>query len=268
VNQTSDLKGKTALVTGAGKGIGTGIALALAQEGANVIVNYRSSEKGAREVAEKIRSLGAEALVVQADVSIREEVDRLCTEGRKAFGAIDILVNNAALQKDMLFTDYPDDVYRRIMKINLKGYWYCMQAVIPDMKRKQWGRIINISSIHGKRPTDFDTVYAMSKGGIKMLTREAALELGSYNITVNALEPGGVDIGKKSEHDSNNVFGKYTMEQMQFFRSIPRPDKGKGGMRTRGTIEEVGYAAAFLASPRAAFINGSGLRMDGGSTLL
>lgn len=263
----SELKGKTALITGAGKGIGSGIALEMARRGANVVVNYRSSDKGARQVARKIRLMGRKALIVQADVSDKSQVARMADEARRAFGAVDILVNNAALQKEKLFHEYDDALYHRIIRINLKGYLYTIQEFMEEMKRKGWGRIINVSSIHGKRPTDFDSVYAMSKGGIKMLTREAALELGPYGITVNALEPGGIDVGLKSDHDGKTIFGKYTREQIDFFRSLPRPEK-KQRLNTHGQIDDVAYAAGVLASPRASLINGSGLRMDGGAMLI
>ncbi|GGH76172.1 NAD(P)-dependent dehydrogenase (short-subunit alcohol dehydrogenase family) [Pullulanibacillus pueri] len=254
-----NLLGKVALVTGAGTGIGKGIAIELAKQGAKVGIHYHSSDAGAKDTQQRISELNGESFIVKANVMRKEEIDHMVKTVADYFGGIDILVNNAALQLNVELFDYEDEAYDHVMQTNLKGYWQCIQAVIPYMKEKGSGRIINISSVHGKRPTDFDPVYAMTKGGIKMLVRESAIELAKYGITVNEIEPGAVDVGK----------GK---------RSEPRDaeEKAKRNAELRwkfplgrvGLPADIGHMAAYIASDQTEFMTGASVRLDGGSMLL
>jgi glucose 1-dehydrogenase len=246
------LAGKIALVTGAGTGIGKGIAVELARRGAKVAVSYNSSDEGARDTQRRIEEAGGEAIIVKADVARKDKIDEMVNEVAGHYGGIDILVNNAALQVNLNF-GHDDDTYDRLMNINLKGYWQCMQAVVPYMKAKQSGRIINISSVHAKRPTDFDAVYAMTKGGIKMLTRESAIELAKYGITVNTIEPGAIDIGKRKVH------------------AAARPNRDirkKFPLGRVGLPSDVASLVCYIASDESVFLTGASIRLDGGSMLL
>lgn len=237
------------MVTGAGTGIGKGIAIELARKGVKVAVHYNSSSLGAKETQQRIEGLGGEAMIIQANVANNDEINSMVSAVAAHYGGIDILVNNAAMQLNRGLFTHTEDTYDQMMNVNLKGYWQCMQAVIPYMKIRESGRIIFISSVHGKRPTDFDTVYAMTKGGIKMLCRESAIELAKYGITVNAIEPGAVDVGK--------------------FSAIPPQDQlRKFPLGRIGKPSEVGHLVCYLSSEESAYMTGSSIRLDGGSMLM
>ncbi|WP_127530269.1 SDR family NAD(P)-dependent oxidoreductase [Paenibacillus kobensis] len=246
---SQSLTGKSALVTGAGTGIGQGIAVELARRGAKVAIHYNSSNAGAKETQQRIEGFGGQCMTVQADVADREQIVRMVDAAAAALGGIDILVNNAALQLNIHWFEYTEELYDRVMNINLKGYWQCMQAVIPYMKQRNSGRIINISSVHGKRPTDFDAVYCMSKGGIKMLGRESAIELARYGITVNTIAPGAVDVGK-------------------FKPSHQEPDRLKFPLGRVGLPADVASLACYIASDETSFMTGSTIRLDGAGMLM
>ncbi|MDQ6419107.1 SDR family oxidoreductase [Paenibacillus sp. LHD-117] len=243
------LNGKSALVTGAGTGIGKGIAVELARRGAKVAIHYNASDAGAKDTQLRIEEFGGVSMTVQADVADRRQIDRMVVAASEWLGGIDILVNNAALQLNVNLFDYTEEQYDRVMNVNLKGYWLCMQAVIPIMKPKGFGRIINISSVHGKRPTEFDPVYCMSKGGIKMLGRESAIELARYGITVNTIAPGAIDVGKyKASHKE--------------------PSRKKFPLGRVGLPADVASVACFIASDETSFLTGSIIRIDGGGMLM
>ncbi|MFC0212996.1 SDR family NAD(P)-dependent oxidoreductase [Paenibacillus chartarius] len=243
------LAGKSALVTGAGTGIGQGIAVELARRGVKVAVHYNSSAAGALETKRQIDELGGEALLVQADVARQADIERMTVEAADRFGGIDILVNNAALQLNIDWADYSEEQFDRMFAINLKGYWQCTQAVLPFMKAKMSGRIIYISSVHGKRPTDFDAVYCMTKGGVKMLARESAIELAQYGITVNTIEPGAVDVGK-------------------FRDSHRQPSRKKFPLGRVGLPSDVAALVCFIASGETDYLSGASIRLDGASMLM
>lgn len=256
------LQDKVVLVTGAGTGIGRGISVEFARRKARVGINYHLTDEQARETLRLVEDAGSVGLPVHADVSNPQQVREMVREVAHHYGRIDILVNNAATQPNMGLIAYEEAAYEEVMRVNLLGYFHCIQAVIPIMKAMGQGRIINISSVHGKRPTDFDAVYAMTKGGIKMLARESAIELAKYGITVNTIEPGAIDAGPK--------FGK------------PRPivpadkvtDEGRWRSQRKFPLGRVGLPsdiarlACFLASDEAEFITGASIRADGGSMLL
>lgn len=255
-------EGKTFLITGSGKGIGSAIALDAGRRGANVIVHYHSSEQNAQEVFKAVNSTGCRCILVKADLSLPQEIQFLCNEAQKAFGGVDVLVNNAALQYNVNFDGYTIEKFRKIFNINLRGYIMMSQQLLPYMLKKRWGRIINISSVHAKRPTNFDMGYCMTKGAIKMLTRELALETARYNVTVNALELGYVDIGVKSGNPPEVISAEQLRVPPAF---IFRETYPWGRYLTPDTI---GPIVAFFASEDAGWINGASLRVDDAAMLL
>lgn len=256
------LFGKVALVTGAGTGIGKAIAIELAKYGAKVGIHYNSSKAGALDTKQRIDEFNGESVIVKADVSQKNEIECMIREVAEYFGGIDILVNNAALQLNLNLFEYDDHLYDKMMHTNLKGYWQCIQAVVPYMKEKQSGRIITISSVHGKRPTDFDTVYSMTKGGIKMLVRESAIELAKYGITVNMIEPGAVDVGIKSGKPKSIVPKELKKEKED------KDIRKKFPLGRIGLPSDVAHLVRYIASDETEFLTGAAIRLDGGSILL
>jgi glucose 1-dehydrogenase len=259
------IAGKIALVTGAGTGIGKGVAIELARRGVQVAVHYNQSDTGALDTKQQIDDLGGGAMIVQANVAHKQEIERMVETVAERYGGIDILVNNAALQLNFDFFEHDESSFDRMMSINLKGYWQCMQAVLPYMKVKQSGRIINMSSVHSKRPTDFDVVYSMTKGGIRMLGRESAIELAKYGITVNTIEPGAVDVGKQSARESKPIM---TTEDIEKHKKTNRSIRDKFPLGRVGRPLDVAQLVCFIASDESEFMTGSSIRLDGGSMLL
>ncbi|HTG70500.1 MAG TPA: SDR family oxidoreductase [Candidatus Udaeobacter sp.] len=259
------IAGKIALVTGAGTGIGKGVAIELARRGVLVAIHYNQSDAGALHTKQQIDDFGGEAMIVQANVAHKQEIEQMVEKAADHYGGIDILVNNAALQLNYDFFDYDESSFDRMMSINLKGYWQCIQAVVPYMKKKQSGRIINMSSVHSKRPTDFDAVYSMTKGGIRMLGRESAIELAQYGITVNTIEPGAVDVGKQSARESRPIM---TAEDTRKNKKTTRSIRDKFPLGRVGRPLDVAQLVCYLASDESEFMTGSSIRLDGGSMLL
>lgn len=260
-----NLTDKVAIVTGAGTGIGQGIAIELAAGGAKVAVHYNKSDTGAIRTKEIIEQAGGTAMLVQANVSMQEEIVRMVSQVAERWNAIDILVNNAALQLNIPLLEYEEDDFDRVMNTNLKGYWQCMQAVVPHMKAQGSGRIILISSVHSKRPTDFDPVYAMSKGGIRMLARESAIELAHYGITVNMIEPGTVSVERLRASEGRPFF---TPEELERHRQANRQMTEKFPLGRVGQPADVAKLVRFIASDESEFMNSAAIRLDGGSMLL
>ena len=249
------LDGKTAFISGGGKGVGAGVVNVLARRGVNVGINYYSSEKLALSLYKSVKDEGGNAVLLKGDVSKREQVDKMFSELAQVYGGIDILVNNAGMQKNQWIPEYSEEDYDYLMNVNIKGYFLCTQAVIPYMKKAGSGRILNISSVHAERPTDFDPVYSMTKGANKMLTRESALELGKYGITVNAVDLGAIAIEGKSGNP-------------QDIRSKPGFVPYKDPRRRRvAAAEEAGILAANIIST-GDFLNGASVRFDGGRSLV
>jgi NAD(P)-dependent dehydrogenase (short-subunit alcohol dehydrogenase family) len=246
-----ELKGKTAIVTGSGRGIGEGIAVVLTREGANVVVNSRKP-KDCEDVAQKLLSSGGKAIAFAADVSKKNEVTAMAAETVKKFGAIDILVNNAGIEgSPCLIQDLSEEQWDRVLGVNLKGVFLCCQAVIPQMIKQKKGRIVNIASTAGIRMTFFGSLdYTVSKHGVAGLNQHLAWELADSHITVNTVCPGGVqtplmEAGTTPEY-----------REMTVRRLVPL------GRFT--TIEEIGETVSFLASDRAGMITGQMLAVDGG----
>ena len=246
-----ELKGKVAIVTGSGRGIGEGIALVLAREGANVVVNSRKT-KDCESVVQKIVSSGGKAIAVAADVSKKADVTAMAAETVKQFGAIDILVNNAGIEGHPCLTqDLPEEQWDRVLNVNLKGVFLCCQAVIPQMMKQKKGRIVNISSVAGIRMTFFGSLeYTASKHGVSGLNQHLAWELADSHITVNTICPGGVQT-PLMEASTTPEYREMTVKRL-----VPL------GRFT--TIEEIGEVVSFLASDRAATITGQMLAVDGG----
>jgi NAD(P)-dependent dehydrogenase (short-subunit alcohol dehydrogenase family) len=246
------LEGRCSIVTGASRGIGEGIALALARAGADVLVNYLSNRERAHSIVREIRNMGRRSLAVRADVSQRPDAERLIAEAVSAFGDIDILVNNAAFyapEVPLLQVEEAD--WDRTIAVNLKGPFLCTQIAAPHMIEQGSGVVVNISSL-GSTVTMHDMVaYSASKGGLEGLTRAQALELAPYGIRVNALSPGHID----------------TEENLAWVAEVPgREDRFRAriALGRLGTIEEVASVAVFLASDASAYLTGQVIYLEGG----
>lgn len=243
------LDGKVAIVTGASRGIGRAIALDLAANGASVVVNYHSSPVAAGETVAEIEANGGVALSFQADVSNFEQAQALAGKTLETYGQIDILVNNAGTTRDTLLLSMKEADWDIVLETNLKSMFNCCKAVTrPMIRRKQGGRIISISSISGLLGQAGQTNYAASKAGIIGFTKSLAKELGSRQITVNAIAPGFFPTAL------TNVLSD-ELKQM----AIDRIPLGRFG-----DVKDVAYMATFLASDRAAYITGEVIRIDGG----
>lgn len=249
----ASLDGKIALITGAGRGIGAAIALELARAGADVIVNYYRSEDKARKVAAQIETLGRRAMLVQADVAQKAQIDRMFDQVEAAWGAIDILVNNAGIEQRWPTRDCRESNYDAIMDTNLKGAFFCAQRALEGMKSKGWGRLINISSVHEVKATNFCSVYGMSKGAMQLMVRELALEYSRYGITVNNVAPGAIRTDINREVLSDPAY------EAKVIGRIPAGFLGEP--------EDVAHLVAFVASDEARYLTGATLLIDGGLSL-
>ena len=187
------LKGKCAVITGASRGIGKCIATKFAKEGANVVINYRNNEEEALKVKKELEDLGSQVLVVKADVSELEQAENLIKEAKKEFGRVDILVNNAGITKDNLIIRMKEEDFDSVIKTNLKGAFNCLKAVTPIMLKQKYGKIVNMASVVGVVGNPGQVNYCASKAGLIGMTKSLAKEIGSRNITVNAIAPGFID---------------------------------------------------------------------------
>lgn len=245
----NSLEGKTALVTGASKGIGKGVALELAREGCDVAVNYNTDAAGAEQTVAAIRALGRHAFAVRANVGVPADVTAMFDEFFRQFERLHILVNNAGTQTFSPLLDLEDRDWDRVLDTNLKGCFLCTRRAGRHMKEHGSGRIINIGSGCNKMPFPGLVSYTASKGGIEMFTRVSAVELGKYNITVNCVAPGAIEIERT--HREAGVDYAATWSRLTPISRIGCPD-------------DVAYAVAFLAGDRAGFITGQTLWVDGG----
>lgn len=242
------LKGQTALVTGASRGIGRSIALGLADLGANVAVNYAGSEAAAAEVVEAIRAKGVSAIAVKSNVGRTEEADAMAKQVLETFGRIDILVNNAGITRDNLIMRMKEEEFDQVIETNLKGVFNCLKAVTRPMMKQRYGRIINISSVVGALGNPGQANYVAAKAGVIGLTKSAARELASRGITVNAVAPGFIDTDMTRELPEDMREG--------LLGGIP--------LARLGQPEEIAGVVAFLASSSASYMTGQVLHVDGG----
>jgi glucose 1-dehydrogenase len=254
------LEGRAAVVTGSATGIGQGITLALVRAGAKVAGTYNSDPPD--ETIRQVKEAGGEFYPIKTDMRDRNSIRNLFAETFDRYGRIDIHVNNAAVQLNKLLFEYTEADYDWLMTVNVKGYWRAIQEAAPYMKKARYGRIINIASIHDKRPTGFDAIYGTAKGGVKMLTREAALALGPYGITVNTLSPGAVRVPPSAV--KKPIDRRLSADAIPEFYNYP-PGNFLSGRP--GQPYDIGFLAALMADERSVFMTGSDIRSDGGAMM-
>ena len=245
------LDGKTALVTGASRGIGRAIALCLAAEGARVAINYAGNVKAAEEVKASVEAAGGTAILCQADIADSAAVEAMIADVVKEFGAIDILVNNAGITRDTLLMRMKDEDFAKVLDTNLKGVFYCTKAVAKLMMKKRLGRIINMASVVGLVGNAGQTNYAAAKAGVIGFSKSAAKELASRGITVNVVAPGFIGT------DMTAGLPESVKEKM--LTDIP--------LGRMGEPEDVANAVLFLASDQASYITGQVVNVDGGMVM-
>jgi NAD(P)-dependent dehydrogenase (short-subunit alcohol dehydrogenase family) len=248
MNTTSHkLEGRAALVTGAGRGVGKGIALELARAACRVAINYHSSGDLAQETVAEIEAMGGEAFAIRADVGVASEVREMISGVVSHFGGLDILVNNSGVQTWKPFLEVSEAEWDQVIKTNLKGCFLCSQTAALHMKDNGGGAIVNIGSGCNKLPFPNLAAYTASKGGIEMLTKVAAVELGPYRIRVNCIAPGAIEIERTrlENGDYAKLWGEVTP------------------LGRVGTPSDVGQAVVFLASGESSFVSGQTLYIDG-----
>ncbi len=248
------LKDQVAIVTGAGRGIGLAIAKGLAREGAAVVVNYSRSGAAAAQVAAGVVAAGGQAVAVQADVQNLAEHDRLIAAALANFGGLDILVNNAGLEYRESFLTTTEEQFDHTLGVNVKGVYFLSQKAARVMVlAKKGGKMINISSCHDTVPLALRSAYAVSKGGLAMLTKSLALELAEHKINVNAISPGAILTEMNREHLSKPDVRARLLARIPWNRL--------------GDVEDCVGAAVFLASPESDYVTGATLYVDGGLLL-
>lgn len=242
------LKDKTALVTGASRGIGKAIAIALGGAGAKVAVNYSSSESEALDTVKQIVDAGGVAEAFKASVGVDAEVDAMFKAIESSFGSVDILVNNAGITKDNLLIRMKTEEWDKVIEVNLKGAFLCTRAAAASMMKKRYGKIINISSVVGFSGNAGQFNYCATKAGIIGMTKSAALELGGRGIRVNAVAPGFIDTDMTSKLPENL--------KEEYMKKIP--------LKSFGKPEDVTQAVLFLASASSDYITGQTIHVNGG----
>jgi len=247
----SKLTGKTAIVTGASRGIGAAIARRFAEEGANIVVNYSGSQDKAEAVVAEIEQAGGKAIAVKANVADADAVKAMADAAMKEFGSIDILINNAGITHDNLMMRMKEDEWDDVINTNLKGVFLCTKAVTRQMMKQRAGRIVNIASIVGVMGNAGQANYVAAKAGVIGLTKTTARELASRGITANAVAPGFIttDMTEKLGDDV----------QSTMLAQIP--------LARFGAPEDVANAALFLASDEASYVTGQTLHLDGGMVM-
>ena len=242
------MNGKVALVTGASRGIGRAVAMELAKNGVNLIINYSGSEEAAQEVLKEVTKLGIQAYIYKANVGNYNECAAMVEFAIEKFSKIDILVNNAGITKDMLLMRMSEEQFYDVININLKGTFNCMQLVSKYMIKAKSGRIINMASVSGRLGNAGQVNYAASKAGVEGMTKAAAREMAARGITVNAIAPGFV------KTDMTDVLSDKVKENI--IESIP--------MKTFGIPEDIAKTVVFLAGEGARYITGQTISVDGG----
>lgn len=238
----------TVLITGASRGIGKAIAELFAENNYNVVINYRSSDVKAHELYNKLVKNNRSAMLIKADVSNREQVDEMYAKIKVAYGGVDVLINNAGIAEQKLFTDVSEDDWDNMFDINVKGMFNCTQAVLNDMISNKYGKIINISSIWGLVGASCEVAYASSKAAVIGFTKSLAKELGPSNICVNCIAPGIIDTDMNASLDDKAI--NELKEQTPLIRL--------------GSVEDIANLALYLASDKANFITGQIISPNGG----
>ena len=244
-------KGRVAVVTGGGRGIGRAIAARLAEEGANVAISYRSNDAAAEETAQKVRDAGAKCEIFKGDVASPEDVQALFAGVSDAFGRVDILVNNAGITRDNLMMRMKEDEFDEVLRTNLKGTYLCTRAALRPMVRARWGRIVNVGSVVGLVGNAGQANYAASKAGIIGFTKSVAREVAQRGITVNAVAPGYVE--------TELTGGLPEGVKEQILAQVPSGRFGEP--------EEVAGVVAFLSGEGGGYITGQTIAVDGGMTM-
>lgn len=244
------LKGKVALVTGAATGIGKAIAIEMAHRGASVVVNYVGTPEPAQDVVNSIKRDSGTAIAIEADVSNAEQVSRMIAQTVSQLGRIDVLVNNAGIEKEVPFLELAEDDWDRIIAVDLKGPFLCTQAAAREMAKRGKGTVINISSVHEDLPFPGYAPYCAAKGGLRMLCRDLALELAKYNINIVNVAPGAIDT------PINDATMKNPEKVLALKREIP--------LGRVGRPDDVAKLVCYLASDDASYITGTTVVIDGG----
>lgn len=247
-----NLQGKVAVITGSSQGIGQVIATHLAQAGADIVIDYRSHPEGAQETLAKVEAVGRRGHIVQADLSVINDIQKLVSEGTQHFGKLDILVNNAGIDgKNANFWDITESDYDAVLDLNLKGTFFMTQAFVQHLvETKRTGKIINISSIHEEMAFPHFTAYCASKGGLKMMMRNLAVELGPLGITINNIAPGAI------ETPINTALLNDPIKLNSLKQNIP--------LGRLGQPEDIAPMVVFLASSAADYVTGATFYADGG----
>lgn len=245
------LDGQVAIVTGASRGIGRAVAIALAKVGAKVVINYAGNAEAAEEVRTVITDNGGQAITVKADVADADAVDSLVKQAIDTYGKIDILVNNAGISRDSLLMRMKDEDWDAVMNTNLKGIFYCTKAVTKSMMKQRSGKIINMTSVVGLMGNAGQANYAAAKAGVIGFTKSMAKELASRGITVNAIAPGFIA--------TDMTHGLSEQVKADLEAKIP--------LSRLGEAEDVAAAVVFLASQSANYITGQTLNVDGGMVM-
>lgn len=245
------LKDKTAIVTGGSRGIGRAVCLRLADEGANIVINYAGNRDAAEEVASLCREKGVQAVIVKADVSNASGCEAIFATAIDNFGRVDILVNNAGVTRDGLIVRMSEKDFDKVIDTNLKGAFFCMQNAAKLMMKQRSGRIINISSVVGVRGNAGQVNYAASKAGVIGMTKSLAKELAGRKVTVNAIAPGFI------QTDMTGVLSDSVKDAI--LSSIP--------MKSLGNPEDIANAVAFFANDQSGYITGQVLCVDGGMAM-
>jgi len=248
------LLGRKLLVTGSSKGIGRGIAIRLAQEGADVVINYNSDPRGAEEALAEVQALGRRGAILRANLGTVGEVRDLVSQSAEALGGLDVLVNNAGIEKHAAFWDVTESDFDAVLNVNLKGVFFATQAFVQHCRAAgQPGRVINISSVHEDLAFPNFAAYCAAKGGLRMLTRTLAVELGPLGITINNIAPGAIETPINAALLNDPVKLASLRVQIPLGR-LCKP-------------EDVSGLAAFLASAESAYVTGSTYFVDGGLTV-
>ena len=245
------LKGKSAIITGASRGIGKCIATKFAKEGANIVINYRNNEEEALKVKEELEQLGVKTLIVKADISDLKQAENLIKQAKKEFGQVDILINNAGITKDNLIIRMKESEFDQVIKINLKGAFNCLKAVTPIMLKQRSGKIVNMSSVVGVIGNPGQVNYCASKAGLIGMTKSLAREIGVRGINVNAIAPGFIDTDMTrvlTEEQKKNILSQIPLNKF-------------------GNIEDIANTALFLASENSNYITGQVIHIDGGMAM-